>query len=118
MKTLAKGLMSLLCLMAMTACSEDDPAPGPDSMYLYNTEATVDADEGSMPVTIVTNRSWTVTPEANWITASPDRGDDKGEYEVVLKYTANPDATPRTATVLFRGGTYTVTYTLTQKGRS
>lgn len=117
MKTLTKGLLSLICLAAMTACSEDDPTPGPDSMHLYTTEATVDAEAGQLPVTLITNRSWTVAPQADWVTVSPTSGAEKGIHEVVLSYTANPDATPRTATVLFKGGTYTVTYTLNQKAR-
>ena len=117
MKTLTKGLLSLLCLTAMTACSEDDPAPGPDSTHLYTTEATVDADAGEQAVTLFTNRSWTVSPQNDWVTATPSSGTDKGIYEVTLTYTANPDPTPRSCEVIFAGRTYKVTYTLTQKAR-
>ena len=115
MKTLTKGLLSLLCMAAMTACSEDDPAPGPDSMHLYTTESTVDATEGQIGVTIITNRSWTAEPQADWVKATPASGTEKGIHEVVLSYDSNPDNTPRSCKVLFSGGSYTVTYTLNQK---
>lgn len=117
MKTLTKGFLSLLCIAALTACSDDDPAPGPDSMHLYTTESTVDATEGQIGVTLITNRSWTVTPQSEWVKASPASGSEKGIYETILTYEANPDAEPRTCKVLFAGGSYTVTYTLTQKAR-
>ncbi len=118
MKTLTKGLLSLLCIAALTACSDDDdPTPGPDSMHLYTTASTVDATAGELGVTIITNRSWTATPQSEWVKATPAAGAEKGIHEVTLSYEANPDNTPRECKILFAGGSYTVTYTLTQKAR-
>ena len=42
-------------------------------------------------------------------------GGEKGIHVVKLSYTANPSAAPRTGTVTFKAGTYTETFTLTQK---
>lgn len=110
--------MLLLCCSALSACGDDDdPTPGPDSMHLYTTDATVDATAGTVGVTVITNRSWTVAPQADWVKASPCAGPEKGKYEVVLSYEENTAATPRTCSVVFAGGAYTVAYTLTQKAR-
>ena len=48
-------------------------------------------------------------------TANPAAGGEKGIHVVKLSYTANPSAAPRTGTVTFKAGTYTETFTLTQK---
>ena len=46
---------------------------------------------------------------------NPVAGGEKGIHVVKLSYTANPSAAPRTGTVTFKAGTYTETFTLTQK---
>ena len=97
-------LLTLVCVCLTSSCKDEDEA-APDSVYMYSTTGTVDAAAGTHSVTIFTT----------WITVNPVAGGEKGIHVVKLSYTANPSAAPRTGTVTFKAGTYTETFTLTQK---
>ena len=103
----------LLCACLTGSCKDDDPA-APDSRYMYSTSATVEAGARTHSVTIFTTCAWTAAGDT-WITVDPVAGGEKGIHVVKLSYTANPSAAPRTGTVTFKAGTYTETFTLTQK---
>lgn len=111
-KTLLFAL-SLLCLCLANSCNDDENA-APDSVYLYSTTATVDAVAGAHSVTIFTTCAWEATGD-DWITIDPVAGGEKGIYVVKLNYGANQTAGPRSGNVVFKAGSYTETFTLTQK---
>ncbi len=105
--------MLLLTAFAAWSCTEE-AASAPDSVSMYSTSGTVDVTEGIQKVTIFTTCAWEATGD-EWITITPDKGDSEGIYEVSLSYGENTTGAIRTGTVKFRAGTYTETYTLTQK---
>lgn len=106
-------LFTLVCVCLANSCKDDDEA-APDSVYMYSTALTVDSAAGTHSVTIFTTCAWTATGDT-WITVDPISGGEKGIHVVKLGYTANPTAGERTGTVTFKAGTYTETFTLTQK---
>ena len=106
-------LLTLVCACLTSSCKDEDEA-APDSVYMYSTTGTVDAAAGTHSVTIFTTCAWTAAGDT-WITVNPVAGGEKGIHVVKLSYTANPSAAPRTGTVTFKAGTYTETFTLTQK---
>ncbi len=106
-------LLLLLTAFSAWSCTEEAPS-APDSVSMFSTEGTAEATEGIQNVTIFTTCAWEATGD-EWITIDPDRGDEKGIYEVRLSYGENTSGAPRTGTVVFKAGSYTETYTLTQK---
>ena len=53
----------------------------------------------------------------DWITVEPLSGGEKGIFAVHLGFGANDTGAPRTGRVVFEAGTYSETYTLTQKAQ-
>ncbi len=105
--------MLLLTGIVTWSCTEDVTS-SPDSVSMFSTKGEADANEGTRNVTIFTTCAWEATGDG-WITVSPDHGDAEGIYEVSLTYGANTTGAERVGTVTFKAGTYTETYTLTQK---
>ena len=105
-------LLTLVCVCLTSSCKDEDEA-APDSVYMYSTTGTVDAAAGTHSVTIFTTcRNGAMK---HLFIVNPVAGGEKGIHVVKLSYTANPSAAPRTGTVTFKAGTYTETFTLTQK---
>lgn len=105
----------LTALLSFAACSDDDEK-SPDSVYLYSTDAEVSPDAGEKSITIVTTCAWNAVSDASWITVSPASGSGAGFHAVHLVYDANTGEDARTGKVTFRAGTYTDSFTLTQRG--
>ena len=95
----------LLCACLAGGCKDDDPS-APDSLYMYSTSGTVEAVAGTQSVTIY-----------DWITVAPLSGGEKGIFAVHLSFGANDTGALRTGRVVFEAGTYSETYTLTQKAQ-
>ena len=91
----------LLCACLAGSCKDDDPA-APDSLYMHSTSGTVEAVAGTQSVTIYTTCGWKATGD-DWIT--------------ILSFGANDTGALRTGRVVFEAGTYSETYTLTQKAQ-
>lgn len=122
-------LLALLCVSFACGCSDEDEK-APDSVFIYSTSTPADnpvsAEAGVQSVTIFTTCAWKATSQADWITVSPASGAEKGIHVVHLNYTANTsdrqspetenETEPRSGTVIFQAGSYTETFTLTQKG--
>ena len=106
-------LTLLLTVLTAWSCTEE-AATAPDSVSMFSTEGTVDVTAGVQKVTIFTTCAWEATGD-EWITVEPNRGDEKGFYEISLTYGENTTGAKRTGAVTFKAGTYTETYTLTQK---
>jgi len=67
-------------------------------------------------VTIYTTCGWKATGD-DWITIEPLSGGEKGIFAVHLSFGANDSSALRTGRVVFEAGTYSETYTLTQKAQ-
>lgn len=106
----------LLCACLAGSCKDDDPAAAPDSLYMYSLSGTVEAAAGTQSVTIFTTCGWTAAGD-DWITIEPLSGGEKGIFAVHLGFGANDTGAPRTGRVTFAAGTYSETYTLTQKAQ-
>lgn len=109
----------LLFLVAMTAClcfaygCKDDSEDAPDSVYMYSTSGSVDAAAGMQSVTVFTTCAWQATGD-DWITIDPASADTKGIHVVHLSFSSNETGTPRVGRIVFKAGSYSETYTLTQ----
>ena len=82
----------LLCACLAGSCKDDDPA----APY--------------------TTCGWKATGD-DWITIEPLSGGEKGIFAVHLSFGANDTGALRTGRVVFEAGTYSETYTLTQKAQ-
>ena len=71
---------------------------------------------GTQSVTIYTTCGWKATGD-DWITIEPLSGGEKGIFAVHLSFGANDTGALRTGRVVFEAGTYSETYTLTQKAQ-
>lgn len=105
----------LLCLSATGGC-DDDTEQAPDSVYLYSTSASVAAGAGSHSVTVFSTCAWEAAGDG-WITVDPFSAGEKGIYVVKLGFGENTTGAPRTGSVVFKAGSYTETFTLTQKSK-
>ena len=105
----------LLCACLAGGCKDDDPS-APDSLYMHSTSGTVEAAAGTQSVTIYTTCGWKATGD-DWITVEPLSGGEKGIFAVHLGFGANDTGAPRTGRVVLEAGTYSETYTLTQKAQ-
>ena len=76
----------------------------------------VEAAAGTQSVTIYTTCGWKATGD-DWITIEPLSGGEKGIFAVHLSFGANDTGALRTGRVVFEAGTYSETYTLTQKAQ-
>lgn len=104
----------LLCACLAGSCKDDDPAaPTP---LLHSTSGTVEAAAGTQSVTIYTTCGWKATGD-DWITIDPLSGGEKGIFAVHLSFGTNDTGALRTGRVVFEAGTYSETYTLTQKAQ-
>ena len=82
---------------------------------MHSTSGTVEAAAGTQSVTIYTTCGWKATGD-DWITIEPLSGGEKGIFAVHLSLGPTTRA-PRTGRVVFEAGTYSETYTLTQKAQ-
>ena len=108
-------LLTLVCVCLTSSCKDEDEA-APDSVYMYSTTGTVDAAAGTHSVTIFTTCAWEASGD-DWVTIEPLSGGEKGIFAVHLSFGANDTGSPRTGSVVFNAGTYSETYTLTQKAQ-
>lgn len=105
-------MLSGLCLVG--GCKDDDDKPVTDSVYLYTTSQTVADEAGSCSVTIFATCAWDAAAD-DWIALEPLSGGEKGIYVVKLAFDENFTAEERSGSVVFKAGSYTETFTLTQE---
>lgn len=105
-------IASLLLCTAFAACADDDPKTT-DSAVVYTAEGSVNANDVEKSITLYTTCDWTATSD-EWITVEP-AGGSRGIHAVHLTFGKNDTGSPRTGTAAFTAGSYTETYTFTQK---
>lgn len=105
-------IVGLLACMPLAACDDDNPEIT-DSAVVYTAGGTVNASDIEKSITLYATCDWTAAG-SEWITVEPAAG-SQGVFAVRLSFGANGTGSPRTGTVTFTAGTYTETYTFTQK---
>ena len=90
-----------LLTLVSSACSNNDGGPenNPDpSLRLNSTDKTVTNASGSINIYVVSNTSWTIESQDNWLTTDKTKG--QGDISVTVSYSDNPTDS-RTGTIKF-----------------
>ena len=127
--------LALAAVLALAACSKEDPAPTPEpnpepepeqtEIVIEQTEYTLDADEErTATVAFTATADWTLSvayddaeSSANWLSVTPMSG-TAGEQTVELSATRNFRASARTAYADLACGEQSVRLTVTQTAAS
>lgn len=127
MKTLKTLALLLVSTLLLAACGNDDGQPQsgdfgqiqvPDVSQLAQ---LAEADAGTTSVTFTTQAAWsasireTRTEAPDWITLSPDHGDQAGSYTVQITLQANTGQQSRTAFITITCGSSRIEISVTQK---
>ena len=117
-----------IAIMFLSACAQKDETPPPvvvqDEQSL-NQEVFADETTGKSAVNITTAGAWTSNIEEstqtradtafNWISISPDHGDNAGDYNIVITLTPNTSGNDRSATINISCNNTKITISITQK---
>ena len=109
-------LLGLLAMAAAVACKQDEPVE--EAKLEVSTETVVlEAVAAEATFEVTSNKDWTATADADWVTLDPASGAGAAEA-VTVKVTAEDNETTeaRTATVTVKSGELTKTVALTQAG--
>lgn len=74
-------IVGIACMLTLINCSksktEADPGPSPDSpqISIQPLQKTLPAEGETFPLTITTNRTWTITHLPAWITTDKQKGE-------------------------------------------
>ena len=121
-------LLALLSLLLMGCSKEDGTDVGGQAVQLAagtSSEYTVYADQTtaspSQGITFTTTGPWRATVAetragADWVTISPDHGDQAGSYTITVSLEANTTGQDRKAVVTIECGDSKITITVEQKG--
>ncbi len=82
-------------------------------LTIDKTEANVSNGSGSFTVKVISNGNWTVSSAANWLTASPNSGNNNGT--ITVNYTENTESSERSGTISVVGGGITRTCNIYQE---
>ena len=109
-------LLGLLAMSAVVACKQDEPVDEP-KLEVSKEAVALDATAAEATFEVTSNKDWTATADADWVTLDPASGAGAAEA-VVVKVTAEDNETEeaRTATVTVKAGELTKTIALTQAG--
>ena len=110
-------LLGAALLPLLSACGgSGDSGKAASDARLFLSSASVSGDRGSQFVRVETTEAWSLSSDAGWIKFVPSAG--RGSLDnVAMSYEANPEESPRSATVTLSAGGRTVTARLTQDGK-
>lgn len=106
----------IICLLATVAaaCSKEDPA----SLNLLTTQIKVEAAGGEQEIAFLTNQSWSVRCNADWISVTPASGAGSDSYQkVTVKVASNPQEAERSAELTLAAGELSRLVGITQAGK-
>ena len=103
-------------LLAASACQKQVPQTVPESVTIITEPlaAGESAAGGERPIPIAASSDWTSVSNQGWIYVTPSSG-GKGIQEVTIHFDPNTTGKRRQVCITFTSGTYSETYTLTQK---
>lgn len=131
-------VVSVICF-SLLACSDDDPGTDKNIIVTNQEQLTqrVFADDltGNKEVSFTTKGAWTSSisesgasnleesilrsseksSSPDWISITPNSGQEAGDYEISINLTENLTQADRTATITIACGENTITITITQK---
>ena len=107
----ATGLIALSSLAV--SCKDNDDAYNAPSFTIENTLINEPKEGQEVQVKFSTNRDWTVTSNADWISVSPTSGKPGETFSIKALPNAGGE---RTATLLVKYGTKEVSLTVKQAG--
>lgn len=114
MKKILLLILGISLLGAVCGCQKVRTNPTPQSVSVRTQSGdAVESAAGTKAVTIDATAAWTAESLAGWITVTPDKG-ERGVNEVLLEYSANTTAEPRTGVVVFTSGSHSESFTLKQ----
>jgi len=97
-----KLLISLLCAVPMLASCNPQPVPA-DPQVIIDGEKNINlaCEAGSVDISFTANRDWTVTPDDDWVTVSPESGVASDKPVVItVTYGQNPSTSERDTYIL------------------
>lgn len=107
---------SLAILATLVGCKEKEEAPLAPSLNLDKTEVELGKEGGSATVTLTTNRDWTATPSAEWITVEPESGSASDDAQSVTITVLPNTGNNRTGSVSFSIGLAKKSVSVSQLG--
>lgn len=107
---------SLAILATLVSCKDkEEPAVSP-SLTLDRTEVEFGKDAESVTVSLTTNRDWTATPSAEWITVEPASGSASDNAQSVTITVLPNTGNDRTGSVKFSIGLANKSISVSQAG--
>ena len=103
-------------LLAVNSCQKQVPQTVPECVTIITEPlASGESPEGGLrPITIAASSDWTAVSNQGWIYVTPSSG-GKGIQEVTIHFDPNTSGKRREGSITFTSGTYSESYTLTQK---
>jgi hypothetical protein len=103
-------------LLAAGACQKQVPQTVPESVTIITEPLAAGESSagGQRPITIAASSDWTAVSNQGWIYVTPSSG-GKGIQEVTIHFDPNTTGKRREGSITFTSGTYSESYTLTQK---
>lgn len=108
-------LVGMLAIAAAAACKPDAPVEEQTKLEVAPTAVSVAATAGESSFNVTSNKSWSATADADWVSLEPASG-EPSDNAVAVKVTAedNEATEARTATVTVTAGELTMTVEVTQ----
>lgn len=122
-------LIPIISIFLYASCSDDDNPKQAiiiDSGQLNQT-VYADVTQGKTDVSFTTAGAWTSSvdyqktkatedEQSNWVSISPDQGNEAGKYEISIILDINTTGEDRNATILIRCGAEEIAISIVQKG--
>lgn len=107
-------LIALLAMASSVACNHAEPVVE-QKLDLDKTEVSLAAKAGEATFNVTSNKDWTITPDAEWVSVDPASG-SASDKAVAVKVTAEDNASleSRTAVLTVKAGDMTKTVKVTQ----
>ena len=111
-------LCGMLAIAAAVACKPDEVVETP-KLDVDKTSVSVNATAGEATFNVTSNKDWTASADADWVTVTPNNA-KAAEKAVAVKVTAedNTAEAARTATVTVKAGELSKTVKVTQAGKT
>lgn len=111
-------LIMAISAIAFVSCQKQRTTTTPESVAVITQpiDGGEPAEAGTRAVTIAATCDWTAVSNDSWISVSPASG-KVGMKEVILTFQENTTGEVRVGSVTFKAGTYSESFTLTQKAK-